>query len=171
MAETPRLTRVPNWRPVLTQYIMAMQHTKFDWDPSQPNTINCLTYMCNAIRAQTGRDVYGEVAKLTKLGYTSRDAAYQAIDQIFGSDDIEGVLDQFFESKSIVSAVIGDVGIAEVNGIKACAVVMNPLAYVKTLTGEFLNISPLQLIKVYDPLSFAIPDKYLLTHLPPAGNA
>lgn len=158
-----RLQRVPNWRPRLAAYIAAVQRMHFSWDPDKVGAVNCITYSCKAIQVQTGYDIYAQVAKLVKPDYHDEASALTSLDQIFGSHDVEGVYDQFFQTKEVVGVQLGDIVLVEINGVRACAVMMNPFAYAMTLTGTLLHVPMSKVVKAYDPLSFSIPEKYTNT--------
>lgn len=105
------MQKLPNWRERFANFIAEMQalnnasEVTFAWNPDQDNALNCLQFASKAVEAQTGIDLYTELAKgLEYDGPISalkvlRALGYQSLDQLIGS---------LFDSIPVILAKMGD---------------------------------------------------------------
>lgn len=105
------MQKLPNWRERFANFIVEMQahnnasEVTFAWDPDQEDALNCLQFASKAVEAQTGIDLYTELAKgavydgpISALKVL-RSLGYPSLDQLIGS---------LFNRVPVIEAKMGD---------------------------------------------------------------
>lgn len=104
----PRLT---DWPARLTAFLLDMKSRNdlgslaFDWDPSNPEAENCLTFAGSAMEALFGVNPYTEIGM--SLAYTNPREALEALESV-GYSSMEDVLSTLFRSQNTSSTKRGD---------------------------------------------------------------
>ncbi len=111
MMTKPTLTRLPDWDRRLAK--VTARHLQ---EPSEWGAADCLLKACDAIEAVTGVDL----AKKIRGKYTTELGAAKLLRRK-GCDNVEQLLEQYFEPVGRLMAQRGDVVTVEDNGIIAAA--------------------------------------------------
>lgn len=108
---------LPEWKSNLARFIQDLLvrnkkgEVKFSWDPSIPDSYNCLTFGSHVVMLQTGIDPYKaklEAAGLEEPEYTT---ALEAFRQLYkmGYKGLDQLIGSMFPEIELVQAQLGDI--------------------------------------------------------------
>lgn len=103
--------RHPNWNQKLSDFIHLLQvqnnagQLRFNWNPFEEGTYNCLTFSSKVVELVTGQDIYGSVAE--SEFYTTPVEAYKVMLKL-GFSSLDQLIGSYFKEVACTHAQKGD---------------------------------------------------------------